>query len=164
MRRSGYGPACLFTLFGLMVVLACAPSGAPAQPTAAAPVATSAVAAASPVATSVAAAVSPVATAVSPVAAAASPAAATAVAASPVRITGAQVTPSDATVTVQNSGTAAADLSGWKLWVGTVTATLPGNTNVPPGDTVTIHTASGTSAGKDVYLGQDATALMSALQ
>ena len=44
------------------------------------------------------------------------------------------------------------------------TATLPGNASVAPNDTVTIHTASGTSAGKDIYLGQEASALLSGLQ
>jgi len=115
---------------------------------------------ASPVATSAAALASPVAT----TAAAASPAAATAAAASPVRITAAQVTATDSTITVQNSSAAAVNMAGWKVRVGTATANLPGNASVAPNDTATIHTASGTSAGKDIYLGQEASALLSGLQ
>jgi hypothetical protein len=100
-------------------------------------------------------------------AAAATPAAAaagTATAASPVRISGVQVSPADTTITLQNSGNAAADLSGWKLRVGSTTATLPANTRAGPGETITLHTASGTSSGRDVYLGQDAAALLVGLQ
>ena len=154
----------LAATLGLTTLLACAPAAAPAAPTpkpaapAASPAASPAVA--SPVATSAAALASPAAT----TAAAASPAAATAAAASPVRITAAQITPTDTTVTVQNAGTAAVSMAGWKLRVGTATATLPGNASVAPNDTVTIHTASGTSAGKDIYLGQEASALLSGLQ
>jgi hypothetical protein len=158
---------------GLALIAACAPTAtAPSAPTAS----TAATAAASPIATIVAAA-SPVASAIaasSPVAtgvAAASPiatnvaAAASPVAASvPVRITGAQLAPGDASITVQNTGSAAAELTGWRLRSGTVTATLPSNTRVPPGDSITIHTASGPSAGRDVYLGGDATALAGGIQ
>ena len=162
----------LAATLGLTTLLACAPAAAPAAPTpkpaapaaspAASPIASPAAspAVASPVATSAAALASPAAT----TAAAASPAAATAAAASPVRITAAQITPTDTTITVQNAGTAAVGMAGWKLRVGTATATLPGNASVAPNDTVTIHTASGTSAGKDIYLGQEASALLSGLQ
>ena len=162
----------LAATLGLTTLVACAPAAAPAAPTpkpaapaaspAASPIASPAAspAVASPVATSAAALASPAAT----TAAAASPAAATAAAASPVRITAAQITPTDTTVTVQNAGTAAVSMAGWKLRVGTATATLPGNASVAPNDTVTIHTASGTSAGKDIYLGQEASALLSGLQ
>jgi len=55
-------------------------------------------------------------------------------------------------------------MAGWKVRVGTATANLPGNASVAPNDTATIHTASGTSAGKDIYLGQEASALLSGLQ
>jgi len=55
-------------------------------------------------------------------------------------------------------------MSGWRLRVGTATATMPANTRVAPGQTITIHTASGTSGGQDVYLGAEAAALLSGLQ
>jgi hypothetical protein len=140
--------------------------GAAASPVAAAasPAATQAAAAASPVATQIAAAASPVAT---QAAAAASPVAtqaAAAAAASPVRITGGQLSPTDTTITIQNAGTQAVDMSGWRMRVGTATAALPANTRVGPGETLTVHTAGGTSAGRDVYLGQEAAALLGGLQ
>jgi len=140
----------------IALLSACAPTAAPTNPT----VGTAATAAASPIATVVSAAASPAATVVS---AAASPAA-TLAAASPARITAAQISPTDTTLTVQNAGSAAVDLTGWRLRVGSATATLPGNSRVSPGETVTIHTASGASAGRDIYLGADAAALMSGLQ
>ena len=172
--RRLFRPAALAAgCIGLALIAACAPTAtAPSAPTAS----TAATAAASPIATIVAAA-SPVATAIaasSPVAtgvAAASPiatsvaAAASPVAANaPVRITGAQLAPGDASVTVQNTGNAVADLTGWRLRAGTVTATLPSNTRVAPGDSITIHTATGTSSGRDVYLGGEATALVGGIQ
>jgi hypothetical protein len=129
--------------------------------TGASPVAATAVAAASPVAATAVVGASP---AVATAAAGASPAAATASAASPVRITAAQVTPSDVTVTLQNSSGSAVDLTGWKLRAGSATVTLPSGARVPPNDTVTLHTASGTSSGRDVYLGQDALTLVPELR
>ena len=147
---------------GLTALAACAPGAAPASPTvqaAATQVATAAKPAVSPAATAAAAAASPAATA----AAAASPAAATVTAASPVKIAGAQLGPADTTISLQNASGAAVDLSGWKLRVGSATAALPGNARVAAGETATIHTASGTSSGRDIYLGQEATALMSGL-
>jgi pyruvate kinase len=81
-----------------------------------------------------------------------------------VRITSAQISATDTTLGVQNNGSGAVDLSGWRLRVGTATATLPANSRVAPGETVTIHTASGTSGGRDIYIGADAAALISALQ
>ena len=140
---------------------------APASPAVASPAASPAPTAASPVATAAAAAASPAATAVaaaSPLATQAAPAVGTAVAASPVRIVGAQLNPVDTTLSVQNAGSAEVDMSGWRLRVGSTTATLPANTRVAPGGTITLHTGSGTSTGSDVYLGQDAMALLSGLQ
>jgi hypothetical protein len=75
-----------------------------------------------------------------------------------------QASPTDSTITVQNSGTAAVDLSGWRLRAGTSTAALPANTRVAPGESLTVHTGSGTSSGQDVYLGQEGAALASGLQ
>jgi hypothetical protein len=166
----------------VLVGLACTPSPPPVGPTvgaaatavatAAQPAAATAVAAASPLATQVAAAASPaVATAVaaaSPLAtqaaAAASPAIATAASAAPVRITGAQLSTTDTTITIQNVSGSTIDLAGWRLSVGQATATLPSGARIAPNETVTIHTASGTSTARDVYLGQDAAALMSGLR
>jgi len=148
-------------------IAACAPTAtAPSAPTAvsAATAAASTVAtlvAASPVATLVAA--SPVTTVAAAASAAASPAAAIA-AASPVRITAAQLSPTDATITIQNAGNAVVDMTGWRLRVGGATVTLPANSRVAPGESITIHTASGTNSGTDVYLGSDAATLLSGLQ
>lgn len=102
---------------------------------------------------------SQVAPAVSPAASAI----ASAVAAAPVRITNASLIPGDATITLQNTGTTAVDLSGWSVRVGTATATLPANTNVPSSGQITLHTAAGTSSGTDVYLGAQGQALLAAL-
>jgi hypothetical protein len=132
-------------IVGFAGIVSCAPAAAPSAPT----VTTAATAVASPAGSPAVAVASPVATLV---------------AASPVRITAAQITPSDATVGVQNAGTAAVDMTGWKLRVGTATVTLPGNSRVAPGEAVTIHTASGTSAEKDLYLGSESAALMTGLQ
>ena len=151
----------------LMFLVGCAQGGAPSSPTIQAG-ATQVAKAASPVAATVLA--SPAAAsprAASPVVAspaAASPLAGTAVAAAPVRITNVQVQPTDTTITLQNAGSTAVDLGGWKLQVGTNEATLPPNTRVAPGGTITIHTGSGTNTGNDVYLGQPAAALITGLQ
>jgi hypothetical protein len=147
---------------------AAAASPVAAQAAAASPAAATAVAAASPAAATAVAAASPLATqaaaAASPVAAAASPAVATAGAASPVRITGAQLSPTDTTLSVQNTGSTPLDLAGWRLSVGQASATLPSGARIAPGETVTIHTAAGTSSARDIYLGQEAAALMSGLR
>ena len=156
-------------------VATAAAAASPAAATAvaaASPAAATAVAAASPAAATAAVAASPaVATAcaaASPAAATvvagASPAAATAVAASPIRITGVQLGPSDVTVTVQNAGSAVVDLNGWRLRVGTATATIPAGARVAPGQSTTIHTAAGTNSASDVYLGQEAASLVPELR
>ena len=179
MRPRWVQPGQLFAMAAATALTACtgAPASPPVQSAAtqvaspaatiaaaaspvASPAAAAAAAAASPAATAVAAAASPAATAA---AAAASPIA-TALASSPVRITGGQLSPTDTTIRVENAGTAAVDMSGWRLRVGTATATMPANTRVAPGQTITIHTASGTSGGQDVYLGAEAAALLSGLQ
>jgi hypothetical protein len=118
-----------------------------------------AIATASPAAATAVAAASPaVATAV----AGASPGATSVTAASPIRITGGQIG-ADTTITIQNTSTGAVDLTGWKLRAGATSVTLPGNLRLGPNETATIHTASGTSAGADIYLGQAATPLLSEL-
>lgn len=152
---------------------------------AASPAAATVVAAASPVATAVAGASPAAATAV----AGASPAVATVTAAAPgvvatavaavspspgaspgasgstdIRLTGVQPSATDTTFSLQNSGSTAVDVSGWRLRVGSNTAMLPANTRLGPGETLTIHTATGTSSGRDVYLGASAATLMSGLQ
>lgn len=182
MKNIPVGLALALGCIALAASAACTPAPAPVGPTvgaaatavatAAKPAASTAVAAVSPVATQVAAAASPVvATAVaaaSPAAtqaaAAASPVAATAIAASPVRITGAQFNLADTTVIVQNTGGSAIDLAGWRLRVGSATAALPSGARVAPNESVTIHTAAGTNTSRDVYLGQEASSLMSGLR
>ncbi len=142
----------------LMLLAGCAQGGAPSAPTIQAG------------ATQVAKAASPVAATVLASPAAASPRAASPVVASPaaaavpVRITDVQVQPTDTTMTLQNTGSTAVDLGGWRLQVGNNTATLPPNTRVAPGGTITIHTGSGTNTANDVYLGQPAAALIAGLQ
>jgi competence protein ComEC len=96
--------------------------------------------------------------------AAASPAATAATAVSPVRITNVQLSPTDTTITVQNVSSTAVDLIGWKLQVGSATVTLPSGARAGPNESVTIHTGTGTSAGQDIYLGQDAATLVGGLR
>jgi hypothetical protein len=81
-----------------------------------------------------------------------------------VRITGAQLGPTDTTITVQNVSGAALELTSWRLSVGQASAILPSGARIAPSETVTIHTAAGTSTARDLYLGQDAAALMSGLR
>ena len=142
------------------------------QAAAASPAAATVVAAASPAAATVGVAASPVAgtvvAAASPVAgtvvAAASPAVTAATAASPVRITNVQLSPTDTTITIQNTGNAAVDMAGWKLQVGSATVALPSGARAAPNESVTIHTVAGASAGRDIYLGQEAAALVGGLR
>jgi hypothetical protein len=140
--------------------------------TGASPAAATVVAGASPAAATVVTGASPaaatVAVAASPAAAtvvtAASPAAATLSAASPVRISAVQVSLADVTITLQNASSSAVDLANWRLRAGTATATLPSGARVPPNDSITIHSASGASSDRDIYLGQDALSLVPELR
>lgn len=167
---------------------ACAASPTPTAPTtvavatAVSPAAATAVAGASPLATQAAAvspAVATVATIASPAAAtaiiaaspvtgtvvaAASPVATAASTASPVRITNVQVNPTDTTITIQNSGSTAVDMAGWKLQAGSATVALPSGARAAPNDSVTVHAGTGTSTGRDIYLGQEATTLAGGLR
>jgi hypothetical protein len=65
---------------------------------------------------------------------------------------------------LRNSGSSAMDLAGWKLRVGSSTASLPATAQVSPGDTVTIHFGPGTTSGRDWYLGTEAASLMPGLR
>lgn len=140
----------------LTVLGACGPNPTPATPTVGS-AATAVATAAKPAAATAGAAASPVAT---EAAAAASPAATAAVAASPIRITDARLDSSDITISLQNASGMAVDLTGWRLQVGSATAALPSGARVEPNESVTIHTASGTNAARDIYLGGEASALM----
>lgn len=128
----------------LLAVLACGQVAAPPGPTPQA--------LATQVATAVQAASTPAAAAASPLA--------TAAASSPIEITGWQVGPSDASVTLRNNGQETADLSGWQLRVSARSAALPAGTRLAPGGSLTLHLARGTSAGGDVYLGDEGAALL----
>jgi hypothetical protein len=80
------------------------------------------------------------------------------------QITAVAVSSADVAITIQNSSGSPVDLSGWKLRAGSATATLPSGARVPANDSVTIHTSAGTSTGRDIYLGQDAAALLPELR
>lgn len=84
-------------------------------------------------------------------------------AASPVKIAGVQLNPTPS-LNLKNEGSAPIDLSGWKLKVGNATAALPGNLRLEPNQTVTLHMTPGQSSGNDIYVGQDAAALVLAMQ
>jgi len=98
------------------------------------------------------------------VATSAAPSVSTAAAAAPVQLTNARVTSSDAMVTVENTSAQPVDLSGWSLQVGSAKAQLPQGVNVQPDQSVTLHTAAGTSTNADVFLGQSGQGLVSQLQ
>ena len=160
--------ACLtLAILALAVLGACTPSPTPAAPTvgaaatsvatAAQPAAATAMAAASPVATQVVAVASP---AVATAAAGASPVATAAAGASPIRITDARLGASDVTISLQNASSTAVDLTGWRLRVGSATAALPSGARVAPNESVTLHSAAGTNTARDIYLGQESSALM----
>jgi hypothetical protein len=80
------------------------------------------------------------------------------------RLVAVQPGPADSTVTVENDGATANDLSGWSLVVGTVVMRLPANARVEPGGRLVLHTGSGTSTGQDVYLSQDVASLAAAVR
>ena len=90
--------------------------------------------------------------------------AAAATVATGVRITDARLDPSDVTITVQNVSGTAVDLTGWRLRVGSATAALPSSARVGPDESVTIHTAPGATTARDIYLGQEASALVGGLR
>ncbi len=75
------------------------------------------------------------------------------------QITGVTVGPSDSTLTLRNTGTTIIDLAGWELRIGPERATLPSGATVPPGQSLTIHTGSGTDTATDLYLGTRAASL-----
>ena len=79
-------------------------------------------------------------------------------------VAGVQLDPADTRITLRNSGSEPIDLSGWKLRVGDARVTLPANSRIAAGATITMHTASGTSTAEDIYLGGEASALLSAVQ
>jgi hypothetical protein len=85
-------------------------------------------------------------------------------AATPVQIVSASVGANDATITVHDSGSQPLSLSGWTLMVGTTPVQLPSNATVPAGQSLTLHAASGTNSGTDVYLGQNAQQIQSSLR
>jgi hypothetical protein len=82
----------------------------------------------------------------------------------PIAFAGAKLDPTDPQLMLRNSGSSMMDLAGWKLRVGSSTASLPSSAQVSPGDTVTIHFGTGTSSGKDWFLGSDAASLMPGLR
>jgi hypothetical protein len=77
---------------------------------------------------------------------------ATSVAKSTVHITAVTITPDDSTIVVQNSGSTEVNLQGWTLFLGpNIPLTLPPIT-LAPGQTRTLHVASGTNTANDVFL------------
>ena len=67
-------------------------------------------------------------------------------------------------ITIQNSGNAAVDMAGWNLQVGSATVALPSGARAAPNDSDSIHAGAGTSAGRDIYLGQEAATLAGGLR
>ena len=152
-------------LLGAACTSAPPPTSAPAAATAAAPtvnaVATQVVPTAQAMATQMAPTVQAVATQLAPtaqamatqMAPAAQSAAATATTAAPLMVTDVKLDRADSTITLHNQGSQAIDLGNTQVRVGSSTATLPANVRVMPGQQITLHTASGTSASNQVFLG-----------
>jgi Lamin Tail Domain len=80
-------------------------------------------------------------------------AAATASASTPVQISNANINANDATVTLRNTGSQPVNLGGWTLMVGTTPVALPSSATISPGQSLTLHSASGSDSSSDVYLG-----------
>jgi hypothetical protein len=135
------------------------PAASPAVVTSPSPVAASATALASPVATAVAAA-SPLASPIATAVAAASPA----IASVPVQIAGVQLNPTDPTLALRNNGATTVSLSGWRLQVGSMMATMPSSAQIGPSGSLTVHLTGGTNSSTDLYLGADGAALLTGLQ
>ena len=135
----------------LFALAACTPgTPAPAQPK---PTATRAASAASPVAGAAKAAASPSGSAL----------------ASPSPRVGAQVRIADASLadstpwlSLQNTGDEAISLAGSRVEVGDRVATIPEDTTIQPGETLTLHARDGISTETEVFLGADGAALAGA--
>jgi hypothetical protein len=50
-------------------------------------------------------------------------------------------------------------VSGWKLEVGTQSATVPGNAILNPGDTLTLRAGDGLSSDREIFLGAESQAM-----
>jgi hypothetical protein len=62
-------------------------------------------------------------------------------------------------VSLQNTSGSTVDLGGWVLQVGTASAQLPAGLAIQPGQSITLHSGTGTNTATDVYLGAQASAL-----
>lgn len=156
----------LLTASAALVVLAGCTAGAPVtQPTiapTAQAVATQVAPTAQAVATQVAPTVQAVATQVSGTPGA--QALGTVTAASPVQVSNVRFDQNDTTITLRNTSASQLDMTGWQLRVGSDIVSLPNNAQIAPGQTLTLHTARGTSMGSDVYLGSEASNLAESLR
>jgi len=140
----------------MLIAVACSQAGSPGVT--AGPTVQAAATSVAPTAQALQAQAAPT---VEAVATAFAPAIATASTAEPVRVTNVNIATQDTTITVQNAGTQAANLSNWTLHVGSATTQLPSGVDLQPGQTVTLHTTSGTDDANNVYLGQSAQAIAS---
>ena len=154
------------TVFSGAALAACSSGGPAAVPTLS-PAQNATVQSAQPTAQAVATQAAPTvqaaATQAAPTIAAAAtqvaPISATVSASAPIHITAVQSSQTDSTVTLQNTSSSAVDLTGWQLQVGNASVALPSGMNVAPGETVTLHTGTGTSTPSNVYLGTSAQTL-----
>jgi hypothetical protein len=88
---------------------------------------------------------------------------ATQVAQSPIGISNVRAQVDNLTVTLRNTSNQPVNLGGYTLRVGNMPYTLPQSAAaMAPGATMSIHTGQGTNTASDVYLGQDAAAVISA--
>jgi hypothetical protein len=68
--------------------------------------------------------------------------------------------PPDLAITVENDGPSSVDLTGWHVRVGSASAKLPDGIHLDPSSSVTLRTGEGQTTSRDVFLGDEATALL----
>jgi hypothetical protein len=79
-----------------------------------------------------------------------------------VQITDASLGDATPWISLKNTSGDPIILTGWRLQVGSATATIPGNAIAQPGETLTMHVETGISSERDIYLGTEGEALAKA--
>jgi len=79
-----------------------------------------------------------------------------------VRIADASLSDSTPWLSLQNTGDEAISLAAWRVEVGDQAATVPEDTALQPGETLTLHARNGISTETEVFLGVAGAALAGA--
>lgn len=81
----------------------------------------------------------------------------------PIAISDVRMQPTNLTVTFRNTSSQTINLAGYTVRVGDMPFSLPqAAATMEPGATMSVHTSQGMTTANDVYLGQDATTIISA--